>query len=507
MFQIIDVSTGVPVSGELYSSAAEASCAAANLHPGVKTRIKLLVDNSWMVREASRFEDGSYKELPIYIRVYTKVEHYAHVSTKSPEKIAFTESPEKGMVDAHTVLSASTYLARYAAEHLLPHEIRDIAAQYESRLAVNPGTLVISHDRAAFRFAYNEQPVKSESSDHVSCMARAARSYTGGMNLHPAEAYATDQDGLAIAYTTDPNNANSVTARAVLWPQRKIYVRVYGLTDQYRIGLTALLKERGYTRSATLEGAPIARIPAEHGVDADDTDGTFLMPYIDGDGKTVDDSPERKRFFVCDCGDYAADETSGTIEVGRGGRCSCENCGDRIREDDSQYTVNGYDTWCESCYENEAFTCERTGEAYSNSSEDAVTVHRRVRRLHNGVGDLWRTWDEVWSESAAQRDAFHCQRTDAWYCDDDYTPVEVHVNTRAGSETWCVEATEDDYFLCPDCEEYFANDMAHPDTVGTAQLRCHDCYEEHLAHQQERGYPVPTYTTDANQLELTLVRE
>jgi len=338
----------------------------------------------------------------------------------------------------------------------------------------------------------------------VSCMARAARSYTGTLNLHPAEAYATDQDGLAIAYTTDPNDSQRVTARAVLWPREKTFIRVYGLTDQYRIALTEMLREREYGRTTSFAGAPLNRIPAETECDATAEDGTFLMPYLDGEDKSVDDYPTKRRFFICDCGDYAADETSGTIEVGRGSRCQCENCGYRV-DDENTYVVDEFHTWCESCYENEAFTCQYSGDVCSNSSGDPTTVWRRSRRsMHNGIGSPWRTWEETWSGSAAQSYAFHCENTDQWYADSDYTVMEVIVNTRAGTQTWCQEETEGEYFRCPDCEEIFANDMAHPESVNTGVMRCHDCHNAYVAEQEERGYPMPTFVADANQIPLSL---
>jgi|GEM_PF-4283893 len=503
MFQLIDVSTGVPVNGDLYITA-DAALAARAYYPGVKTRIQQVTDDSWMEREASRLVSGHHEVLPSYIVGYTKDGHFAHVAKLDRTKIAFTESPEKGMRDIQTVVPASTYLARFAGDQLSPDKIRDLAARYESRLVVNSSTLVISHARDAFRFAYNDQPVKSESSDHVSCMARSARSYTGTLNLHPAEAYATDQDGLAIAYTTDPQNPNSVTARAVVWPRFNHFVRVYGLTDQYRIALTAMLKERGYERTNSFAGAPLNRIPAETELDADDEDGTFLMPYLDGEDKCVDDHPAKRRFFICDSGDYAADETGGTIEVGNYSRTQCGCCGDRMHRDDDQYSVDG-EVWCLSCFDNEAFTCEYHGESYSHSNGDPTTVWRRARRRdHNGIGSPWRTWEETWSGDAAQSYAFHCENTDQWYANGDYTAMEVIVNTRVGTQTWCQEETEGEYFRCPDCEEIFANDMAHPESVNTGVMRCHECHDAYVAEQEERGYPMPTFVADANQLELNI---
>lgn len=507
MFQLIDVSTNLPVNDTVYTSADEA-LAARSSYPDVKLRLQRFVDDSWKEREASRMEDGTYELLPDYISVYTLFDHFAHVSKTDKAKIAFTASPEKGMENSKTILSASAYLGRFAGDKLLPHKIRDLAAQYESRLSVNDESLVISFERSAFRFAYDGQPVKSESSEHLSCMAREARSYTGSANIHPAEAYATDDQGLAIAYTVDPSHPRSVTARAVLWPKEQSFVRVYGLSEAYRQALTALLKALGYDRSNSLSGAPLARIAVDTGFTSDEDDGVFLMPYIDGNDKCVSDRPDKRRFFICDAysADYKADSTSGTISVG-GDRCTCDNCGDVMDSDDDQYTVNDDQTWCLSCYENEAFICERTNDAYGNDRR-SYTVYSRVRTYNSATGFNygWRTTEETWSRYAVDNYAFRCEHSDCYYDERHFTAIDVNVNTRGGSEVWCEEETKDLHFKCPDCGEYFANDMAHPDSVGTDTLRCVECYEQYVAALEARGEPLPSYVRDANQIEMELVQ-
>jgi predicted RNA-binding Zn-ribbon protein involved in translation (DUF1610 family) len=231
------------------------------------------------------------------------------------------------------------------------------------------------------------------------------------------------------------------------------------------------------------------------------------MPYIDGDDKCVSDQPDGGRFFITTStyGDYSADSTGGTIEVGRSSsRYTCDNCGDGIHEDDEQFTVDGDAVWCMSCYDNEAFTCERSGESFSNSYGDPTTVNRRERRLYGPHAGEWRTLTEMWSRDVAERYAFHCDHTDEWYCQRSYSSIDVTTNTRRGGETWCQEACEDDYFTCPDCGDHFAIDMAHPDSLHTGQLRCVDCHNEHIADMEARGEPQPTFVADPNQIALPL---
>lgn len=513
MYVLVNAESGERMSDDIYLTAQDAEMA-RGLYLGVKTRIKMLVDDSWMCREGCRLYDGTYTKLPDYLDTFTQPHHFAHVAKQDPLKLAFTATPEKGMQDIQTVISVSTYLGRFTA--LSGDQIRDLAARYESRNTINDDTLVIDYTRKAFRFAYDSQPVKSESSDHTSCMARSARSYTADFtpypHIHPAEAYSTDQDGLHIAYTTDPRHPNTVTARAVVWPKHMHFVRVYGLEERDRIGLQSLLQSRGYTRHHSFEGAPLARIGL--GCDNDDTDGTFLMPYIDGDTKTVDDHPSVKRFYICDSGDYAADETSGYIEVGSGGRynSTCDHCGDRMHSDDA-HRMNG-DLWCESCYENEAIYCEYYEESYP--SHDGFTSVYIARYAERGVDGFRRRdpsarpIEQTWCDDAAGNYAFYCDHTDRHYHAEHFTSIEVVVDRHGNTETWCMEQTTDDWFRCDECGLNYDIDLRyeHSDLLGEAVI-CVDCHKANEAESEGRGYavpiaPLPVYIDDRRQLEMAL---
>lgn len=513
MYVLVNAESGERMNDDTYSTAQEAEMA-RGLYLGVKTRIKMLVDDSWRERERNRLYDGTYTQLPSFIYIHAQADHFAHVAKQDPTKIAFTATPEKGMQDIQTVISASTYLGRFTA--LSGDQIRDLAARYESRVTINEDTLVIDYTRKAFRFAYDNQPVKSESSDHTSCMARSARSYTGHFtphpHIHPAEAYSTDRDGLHIAYTTDPRHPTTVTARAVVWPRHMHFVRVYGLEERDRIGLTSLLQSRGYTRHYSFDGAPLARIGL--GNDDDDTDGTFLMPYIDGDCRTVDDSPSTKRFYICDNGDYEAAETSGSIDVGSGSRynCTCDNCGDRMHSDDG-HTVGG-DRWCESCYENEAIYCEYYEESYA--SHDGFTSVFVARYAERGVDGFRRRdpsarpIEQTWCDDAAGNYAFYCDKTDRHYHGEHFTSIEVVVDRLGNTETWCMEQTTDDWFRCDECGQNYDIDLRyeHSDLLGDAVV-CVDCHKANEAESEGRGYPVPVtslpvHIDDVRQLDLPL---
>jgi hypothetical protein len=96
-----------------------------------------------------------------------------------------------------------------------------------------------------------------------SCMSYGASNFKG---VHPVKAYAGGD--LAVAYFADPTG--KPTARALVWPEKKLYGRAYGDPER----LQRALQKLGYT-SGSLRGAKLAGVPRGSGL---------ALPYIDGDG-------------------------------------------------------------------------------------------------------------------------------------------------------------------------------------------------------------------------------
>jgi len=213
--------------------------------------------------------------------------------------LAFTENPTKGQLDLQLKLSVSKYLARYC-DWMPGDKISAIAGKF----AADTYTLTIEQTKEAFIFAYEGQEVMSESSLHVSCMAKTTDSY--GTPVHPAAVYYTGSrsDSLSIAYIRDPHNPNKVLARALVWPDKETFVRLYGTSETMRITLREKLEAAGFTRDDDFSGARLRRIEMNGG-------SRFVMPYIDGDCQYVDDHGDY--FEIVGSGDYSATETRGYI--------------------------------------------------------------------------------------------------------------------------------------------------------------------------------------------------
>lgn len=87
---------------------------------------------------------------------------------------------------------------------------------------------------------------------------------------------------------------------------------------------------------------------------------------------TDDSISDGSNYFCQDCGRYCE-------------RCNSAFCGD-------DYYVDG-ESWCEYCYENFTFYCERCGTSYNSERND----------YHHVSGDTW---------------CDDCTSSSAWYCDD-----------------------------------------------------------------------------------------
>jgi hypothetical protein len=179
---------------------------------------------------------------------------------------------------------------------------------------------------------------------------------------------------LAIAHTLANEDPEQVTARAICWPERKVFGRVYPTIDEegHAETLRTALHALGYRSTYEcegegLDGARMLRIEEDDGV---------VMPYLD--------SPYQ--YFDCN-GGYLTLRRSGEFEgTGTNGiapltpeyRYTCGNCEDGYNE--GRYTVyercaadggREEQDWCESCANYSTFTCAGFGETFSNNVASA----------------------------------------------------------------------------------------------------------------------------------------
>lgn len=342
-------------------------------------------DLPWCMREEARFLLGEYAQLPWSEHLPPIPNHYAHLSSAKPGLVAYTQDADKGEADKQTQIRPGRYLTRFYSD-LSAADVR----RYVNGVP-RPATLAFARTADEIEKVYVEGP--------RSCMTQPAGCYDS--QCHPVRVYG-DSD-LMLAYAVPPDGLP--TARALVWPEKKRYSRIYG--DEALI--EPLLHDAGYV-FGSLSGARIRRIPADTDGDIDD-DNAVVMPYLDGS----------RSFNVVDAdwlaidGPYPATNTNGIAYLAE--RYRCDGCGDYAGE---LYDV-GPDNWCESCRENDAFVSEYSDEHFSYSVQCDVIVSRI-----DGENFI-----ACWAECERDEYATLCNATQEYYQTNRFEFVE-----RNNDETW-----------------------------------------------------------------------
>jgi len=119
---------------------------------------------------------------------------------------------------------------------------------------------------------------------------------------------------------------------------------------------------------------------------------------------------------------------------------SCCCCGDRIDVDEVYYG-DGDDPYCASCFDQEFFYCDYSGEYHHNSDRvEVFFIRNRTTR------------SEYWAEHYAERYAVYCDGPSEWWKSDD-----VFYDHEGNPIT--PDEAEEDYFFCDLTSEYYPNHM------------------------------------------------
>jgi len=437
-FHVINLETGEPERFDgtvlVWETGAEAASAARNLteRHGKRFQPRPVLDTSWREREEQRLLDGTYQRVPwdldsdadyrarrfelkwAWCHASRKPEaqhHYAHVSRKVPGNIAFTESDEKGARDIQTSMKIGRYLARFY--DLSDNDVKLYANEFIAQFGAINLNFATTADE--FERVYVNGP--------RSCMAHEADYFRS--SCHPVRVYAAGDIQLAYL-TASSEDETAISGRVLVWPERKIYSRIYG--DEQK--LAKLLEAQGYHRG-DLSGARLRRIECR---------GAFVMPYVDGPQQARDEGD----YLVLDeDGELNCDNTNG-LSSENGEECYC--CGGRFDRDDL-YSVNGCDgLLCESCESENTYYCQYNEETYYGDDY----VH-----MANG---------ETWSQDAFDRHGFQCEGNHRNYPNDDCV-------TLADGTCWSRGYFEDNGFVCSGNGDCYDNDDAVTGTDGDTYSR------------------------------------
>lgn len=339
---------------------------------------------TWTEREHGRFADGTYVHVP-WTNYDRYPEHFAHLSISKPGLVAFSRDAEHGIADRQTIMKPGKYLEEFYRGEFSSGQI----ATWIGECGAKYLALTITQDAKEIKTVYKNGP--------SSCMSHAFNF----LPCHPSEVYAGPD--LALAYYGPPDKAS---ARAIVWPDKQIYSRVYGNESV----LHALLTNAGYERGS-LAGARVRKIPCDQG---------YVMPYVDyierctiksgwivlddrgdqscqnTDGYTCDrhsddDANDEPEMVACDhCGRHydPEDEDAGESFCPRcmEDRYSCDHCGTGMWGNDVIRIADEYH--CEDCaHEHHDRTC-RHPECEETWLEESFTDERQGERQIAGVADF-----------------------------------------------------------------------------------------------------------------------
>lgn len=398
--------------------------------------------DTWSTRENHRARFGLYqrvpwsnREMPHYDdrgninKLWTTInKHYVHMSLDRPGMIAYTASIEHGIADRQTRIAPGKYLREFWANYLTSEEILG----YIHACSATGQVLHIARSVDDIRRIYG-----SKECGFSSCMqAKYSREYEWQKHYdndsadHPCAMIYGNSD-LGVAYVGDMDR---VSQRAVVWPDKKQYVRIYGDGP-----LVTLLFQAGYREMGKLSGARIRRI--DHPL------GGFYMGYIDGSdyaypiedgyytlnqsngsttrsvatdslsGSTIDDLPDEDdepESHYCDhCGDEPVDDSGDLCSSCADEQWECVSCARTYYGNTDQTELNGN------------YYCPRSGCAGTINScsiescdtrwieNDAFNAQERRTRTTRSINEMCpdcyalRTWCDTCEEHYLHDDTDH----------------------------------------------------------------------------------------------------
>lgn len=264
----------------------------------------------------------------------------------------------------------------------------------------------ITADRRIIQEAFIRTSMRSESSAHESCMRHT---FDVAARFHPCNAYGGTDSDLQLAVMRRKSDSMLV-ARSVVWPERKCYVRVYGINEAMRAGLTRWLEhEQGFQRAPGFGGAKIAL--NKHPSRPD----TIMVPYLDGNVQFCN----KNGVVDGDRNGIPLQRTTGMYTTQPQPMVTCARCEEEVpqRSTTHVYGLNPSRPavrWCAPCVTAHARRCERDNVVTSESTERVIVAAGR----HGAHTQRWR-------RSAMRSAAFYCEFSAAYYSRDVFTPVSV----------------------------------------------------------------------------------
>ena len=429
---------------------------------------KAAQSTDWRAREESMIESGARVAVD-FAPLIPIQDHYAHLSAV-PGKLAYTKDAANGALDIQTRVTPGTYLERFYPA-LAPDARAAMAQAFVRKHFPSPLQFATTPDEIEHVYTQFD-PEHSQVAG--SCMRYSVNSLQSA--IHPVRIYGAGD--LAIAYLAQ----NGLTThRALCWPARKIYSRVYGEDA----ALHDALKKAGFVKSAyygnngpTFAGAKLLQVI--------DDDGRITMPYFD---EPILFAQEGDCYVMALTGRDASGTTgfapSRQNEDEAYDYC-CERCENTCEETSSVY-INRRDTesWCDNCVDDHTFVCSVAGDYYSDDvgSYETATGETISQYAYAGRYATCDYSEEIYPSNAftevlcdvgpnkscadanLSKYAWLCGETDNWYCNSVETTlavnalgeqVRVALSHATDSYIYCDifrTYVDSDYYDSPECGE------------------------------------------------------
>jgi hypothetical protein len=218
-------------------------------------------------QEMNFYEDGTHKKVPWqddpkWIEFITKSYQYPIVSTNGT-CIEYFKTLQDALANSRTSLNYRTYLSKF-----FPVEAREWAALWKKHIL--DIEYKVASDSKEIRMIYENGP--------DSCMKGPPSKFFGTKakrdTPHPVEIYGGESD-IVLAYI---EKNRKFTARCLIYPAKKTFVRFYG--DDSAL-LKELLEADGYVEG-TFDGAKVNSIRLDTLINLP---FTYLKTYLDGSAR------------------------------------------------------------------------------------------------------------------------------------------------------------------------------------------------------------------------------
>lgn len=382
---------------------------------------------------------------------------FPHQAESDRNRLAYTQTEEKGLRNIQTVTSLGKYLTRHFPK-VPDHEIRNAVASY------SVGGCKILYTWAEMFNALMSGP--------SSCMTNNWRD--SNLDNHPYKCYDPSLGwGLAVRIED-----GEIIGRALTYDRDdiKIFVRTYlrpSQVDRYSQAddqLNAWLRDQGFTHASDWEGC-LLRYYQGHG-------GRPIAPYLDGGLKDVDviNREGNQYLVVIPDGRYHCESQDGSCTDNEDNE-SCADCGDRIDDGDGYWAGVSEDEYiCQHCVDNNYYY------AYS----------RRGNQYYIHCNNVIHVGDEAYDEDYLSDNSIVCLNNG------EYTHIDNAVFVESESEYYdsddeyiCYDDYNNQYELRDNCVELADGSMCHEDDAWKC-THTHEWYnndEEYVEVDGNRYHP------------------